>query len=837
MVAEMFNLGHFYAVRTLTFRGFIYFMAFHKTFRSPFDSPKAVETTRNVRAKPSVQIQHDLFAPTSTSISTPRRGSGLTLIKATDQEDISPVDLTCNSPSSVEVAQSSNGSRFDEVSGKVARVIYETKDGYAVYLVKLDSTGKEATVGVTSDVKARKGDKIIAKGSWGTYRGKQTFKAVMIMHDIPKGARGIVTWLKTGVVSGVGKVTSERLAKVIGDEIVNIIGDADALFATRNETKITRKQAEAIASAWNSNANQPELVEFLGRFGIGEMTIAKIVRRYGAAARRIIENDPWKLSETIDGIGFGTADEIAMEAGHSKESNARIQAGIRYALDNCTRRDGHSGLPVSVLAEEARKLLGVALELVEETIGEIVSDGSVVRDDTTNLIYPINLHEAEGMLAERFLAMLREGPYIDEDIAREAVEKAVSELQVQRDEGQINAAVMAVSSPLSIITGGPGTGKSTTQKVIVKAFETLNLDVVLAAPTGRAAKRLSEVSGSQASTCHRLLSFSAIKGGFEHDSSNPFPVDRIITDEFSMVDVRLGQSFMDAVRRDAGVVIVGDVDQLPSVGSGQVLKDLIDSGVVPVTRLKTVHRQKGDSGIVVAAARINAGVHPLQDAEELNGFEVVTDIKDSYNTFKFRDAVVKLMAETMKERGFDPIQDVQVLSSMRRGDLGILALNEDLKKTLNPGSEHDTIEIRKRMFSIGDRIMHLRNDYSKKVYNGEVGTVTWIGKQNNAEGKEEPCITVDYSGYKAWYTPEDISDVELCWATTVHKSQGCEFPVVIFVCPDSHQRMLTRNLLYTAVTRAKKLCVVVGHDGALLHAINTTDVNKRFTGLSTRMSQ
>lgn len=806
-------------------------MSFSRPFASSFAVQKNADTHKtSVPTKPSQQA--DLFGaaqPVKKPVSI-----GLSLKKSKIDQTPPAEFQSATAP----VRPVSSEPAAEELIGKVSRVIYETSQGFAVYLLRIDG-GKDVTVTVTSAIKAKKGDKIVAKGLWGTYKGKPTFKATLLKHDIPKGARGIVTWLKTGSVPGVGKTTAENIAKAIGDEILDIIGDADALWnvlqAGPRKVRVTRKQCEDIAETWTMNNNQDELVEFLGRFGIGEMTIGKISKRYGGAARRVVQNTPWVLAETIDGIGFSTADEIAMEAGHPKNSPVRIEAGVRYMLDNVTRRDGHCGLPQDILIKDSSRMLDVSKDLVTKALDKVVKDGSIIFDEVTDLIYPKDLHFSETELAKRLIKLLDRGDRIPEDQAKEAIEAAIAEMGVSRDESQVAAAVMAVCSPISVITGGPGTGKSTTQKIIVRAFAILGKEVVLAAPTGRAAKRLSEVSGTDASTCHRLLSFNAEKGGFEYDASNPFPVDRVITDEFSMVDVRLGQAFMDAVRKDAAVVIVGDVDQLPSVGQGQVLRDAIESGVIPVTRLKTVHRQKGDSGIVVAAARIKEGLHPVEDGNPLNGFEVFTDFERSYDSEVFRAKVVELMAVQMKALGYDPIQDVQILSPQRKGDLGILALNEDLKHALNPSDDKNSVEVRKRIFSIGDRVMHLRNDYVKKVYNGEVGTVTWVGHGKNKDGNNEPRFKVDYSGYEAFYGPEDVNDVELSWATTVHKSQGCEFPVVIFVCSDTHKHMLSRNLLYTAVTRAKKLCVVIGHDGALLHAVNTNEVNKRYTGLAKKL--
>ncbi|WP_315922938.1 ATP-dependent RecD-like DNA helicase [Mesorhizobium sp. SP-1A] len=782
--------------------------------------------------------QGDLFGaapkPASTGFSRPNSSSGFGLKKSLQPEQHEDISLPQAPVAKVHASQPVAPAEptLQEVVGRVERVIYETSDGYAVYSVKIDG-GKSTTVAVTSNIKAKRGDRIVAKGQWSQYKGKETFKAAIFMMEIAKGAKGVVAWLKMGSVPGVGKSTAEKIAKFFGDAILEAVVDPNELV----KSGIPMRRAEAIAEAWNSNAAQPELIEFLGRFGLGEMTIAKIIKRYGAAARRVIQTRPWELAETIDGIGFATADEIALDAGHAKDSPARLNSGVRYALDQKTGREGHCGLTMEALVGEARRLLQVDEALIEEAIITVVKEGGIVDDKVTGLLYTEGLYQAESRLAKRLLDMVKSGPRIPEELARKVVEEAVVELKVNRDDSQVNAAVMAVMNPISIITGGPGTGKSTTQKVIVHAIEKLEQETILAAPTGRAAKRLYEASGHPASTCHRLLSFSADKGGFEYDASNPFPEDRIIIDEFSMVDIRLGQAFMDAVSVHAAVTIVGDVDQLPSVGAGQVLRDLIESGVIPVARLQTVHRQSGDSGIVVAAANINAGEHPLNGRDDLNGFEVFSDAKAVGDPESFAKTVVDFMSVKVKELGFDPISDVQVLSPMRVGDLGILALNQKLKEALNPSSNAKTVEIRKREFSVGDRVMHLKNDYVKKVYNGEVGTILRVGKRPNKDNNEEPYLVVDYSGFEAFYGPDDIHDIELAWAATVHKSQGCEFPVVIFVCPWAHKHMLTRNLIYTAVTRAKKLCIVVGHDQAVLHSVRTTEANERFTGLSARLKE
>ncbi len=723
----------------------------------------------------------------------------------------------------------SDEQKLDVIKGSIKRLIFSTPDGYQVYLMstKKDRRSEEITVTVTSNVKFNRNDKVAAHGSWGSYKGKETFKAVALVQEISRGAKGVVTWLNNKVVQGVGKATAQKVAAHFGDDLPKVIGMPEELI----KAGIPLDKAEKIAEAWNNNVAQPELVEYLGKFDLGPKSISKIIARYGAACRTKIERNPWQLSEDIDGISFLKADEIAKMVGHKMDSEARLTAGVRYSLERKTSSEGHCGLPRQNLVEDAVALLSVDSDLIEKGVDKLLEGDAVIQPKGSDLIYPIELYMSEKKLTQKLVALMDEGDRIDEDEARDAIEEIVKELGITRDESQINAALMAVCNPVSVITGGPGTGKSTTQKIIVSALKRLNRSVCAAAPTGRAAKRLSDVSGMEASTCHRLLKYDARAGGFLHDATNPFKIDRLIVDEFSMVDIKVAASFFDAIKTSSGITIVGDVDQLPSVGPGQVLRDVIESNGLPVTRLQTVHRQSGDSGIVVAAANINRGRYPIEAGLDVDGFELIDNFKPTYDEVKIRRTVVDLMAEKLPAMGFNPIDDVQVLSPMRIGPLGIDILNEDLKDRMNPYTEDNGITLGQQKFSIGDRVMHLRNDYEKSVFNGEVGIVDKIGETENENGSKEPFVRVDYSGHKAVYKRQDSSDIMLSWAATVHKSQGCEFPVAIIICANPHRRMLSRNLIYTAVTRAKKLCIVVGHKQALEYAVANVDVNRRFTGL------
>jgi len=767
-------------------------------------------------------------APTSinSQASKPRRGLGkLTGLAAVPDAVTVDVldDMPTPQPATPVAAPSPSEPSLLEIKGKVKKVIYETADGFRVYAVQ--TKGEQISAQITSPIKADVGDKIILKGEWGTYKGRKTFKAKLIMQEMPTDKKGVAAWLRMGSVAGVGKATGDRIARYFGDDVLEVIDKPERLV----ECGIPLAKAQAIADAWTANAMQPELVAYLGSLGIGEGTITKIIRRYGMTAKQLIEKNPWQLAETIETVGFQKADEIGRNAGHPNDSPNRIKAGISYTLQEATARDGHCGLPIEELVYKATRLLGLNRQLVQGMVNEALDGGRVLFDEITGLAAPVGINRAEHDLANHIIRLMGQEAF-PSDVASLAIDQAQERMGISLDPSQRDAAMIALTNNMCIITGGPGTGKSTTQKVIVNALKSFGKEVMLGAPTGRAAKRLSEVSGLPASTLHRLLQFSGEIGGFAYNEDNQFEEDWAIIDEFSMVDTKLAAEFIQAIATGTGLTIVGDVDQLPSVGAGQVLRDLISTGIVPTARLTTVHRQGEDSGIVTAAHRINSGDHPMpDDQEDLNGF----DIEHSSNSEDSVARIVDLMSNRLPALGYDALKDVQVLASMRRGVVGVEALNEAIKSVLNPVKEDGrSITIKGRDWTVGDRVMQTRNDYAKGVYNGEVGIVVQVGQRADEEtGKIENYIRVDYSGYEVTYGQKGIEDIEPCWAATVHKSQGCEFPVVVMVCPWEHANFMSRNLLYTGVTRAKTQCILVGDDLAIGQAAARTSSLKRHTGL------
>ncbi|GJD91593.1 ATP-dependent RecD-like DNA helicase [Methylobacterium hispanicum] len=713
---------------------------------------------------------------------------------------------------------------------RIVRELHENADRtFYVFLAKGED-GEEFKFSTTHPATRPKAkEQVLLQGKWGTYKGQKTFRAAVMTPVLPKGAKGIVGWLRQSSVKGVGHATANKLAEAFGDDLENVVGDAEALAKA-----IPREKAVAIAEAWASNAGQAELVAWLGRFGLGPLTTKKIIKQFGARSKQIIEENPWVLAETIEGIAFRSADEVAHSAGHKLADPKRIRGALRFFLDTRTREGGHCGLPPSTLVATVADEIGVAAAAVRAELDEVADGRTHALDAVTNLVYPIPLLRDERDIADRILTLMAEAKPAAEtrEEAARIVDGAAAELGFVLDESQRQAAVAAVSEGICILTGGPGTGKTTTVRVILKALQSVERKVAIAGPTGRSAKRAADVTGAKTSTLHRMLEWEAAAGGFTRNQRRPLQEDHLIVDEFSMVDTRLAAAFFQAVAPGSAITIVGDVDQLPSVGPGQILRDLIASGSVPVCRLSVVHRQKDGNDIVAAAHNINAGALPAVSAAA-DGF----GFTEAYGAGGIADHLVRMVTRDLPERGIDVSRDVQILAGMRQGEIGVTKLNEILKATLNPAAEDGrSARLGHRLFTAGDRVMQMRNNYEKKVFNGEVGQICWVGEVKRGEKDMVPAIRVEYPGDQVVYTAEDADDIDYAWATTVHKSQGCEFPVVLFVMPSSHQSILSRNLLYTAVTRAKQECHLVGDGRVLRSAIAKADTTRRFTGLALRLA-
>lgn len=713
-----------------------------------------------------------------------------------------------------------------EIKARVTNEIFHSAEsGYTVLAVKISGQRGDFVLQVTTNQRVNVGDPIRAHGDWGTYKGKTQFKADMIQLEIPRESRGIFEWLCRGGVQGVSNRTAQKLLDHFGERLPDVIGDENKLA----QAKIPEIKTKAIAKAWNNNNNQPELVALLSGVDLKPKQIAKVIEHFGASARKVIEENPWELME-IDGIGFKTADQIARINKIDLQCAPRIQAGLVWVLTEAINQNGHCAMPRKELVSLAARKLLVPEHAILNQMDTFVDNIRVIEDEQADLIYPKSLFDMENELASHLIALLKNssGARTRQE-AEQAVLKAERQLGVEldREGNQFEAAIMALSNAVVIITGGPGTGKSTTQRVIALAKTFFNKKIELVAPTGRAAKRLAETSGRDAKTIHRMLKFNSFTGGFVHTAENQLKVDDFLVDEYSMVDLRLAASLLSATQADASLAMIGDVNQLPSVGPGQILKDMIDSKVIPVVELTKIHRTAEGSGIAVAAKRIKSGQTPVDIQTNMRGFE----ISDSYDG-EVLSELIKLIKFELTERGFDPMKDIQVLAAQKKGDLGVHALNSAIKQALNPAlDDENTVTIKDVHYTIGDRIMQMKNDYARGVYNGELGIITDVGIGPDDAGARTPFIMVDYLGVEAKYNAQDIDNIEHAFAATVHKSQGCEFPVIILVTPYDHRFMLNSKLIYTGVTRAKTECIMLGSQEIIDKSIDKADSSIRYTGL------
>jgi exodeoxyribonuclease V alpha subunit len=561
---------------------------------------------------------------------------------------------------------------------------------------------------------------------------------------------------------------------------------------------------------------------FLHSHGVGTARAVRIYKTYGADAVQVMSENPYRLARDIRGIGFKTADDIAMKLGVEKTAMIRVRAGISYALTEAMD-EGHCGLPTSELVPLAEKLLEVPQGLIRTALDLELADGAVVADHLgeTDGIFLASLHHAERSIADRLLALTRSKlpwPSIDADKAIPWVEQRTG---LTLADSQKAAVRLALSSKVVVITGGPGVGKTTIVNAILKILAAKNIKLLLCAPTGRAAKRMNETTGFEAKTIHRLLEVDPKGGGFRRSTDNPLECDLLVVDETSMVDVLLMYALLKAVSDKSALLVIGDVDQLPSVGPGQVLADMIASGVIPVVRLTEVFRQAAQSQIIVNAHRINQGVMPdLRKPEAESDFYFV----EADNPEAAVPRIIELVKSRIPRRfGLDPVRDIQVLCPMNRGGVGARSLNIELQAALNPAGERK-VERFGWTFAPGDKVMQIENDYDKEVYNGDIGFV------KDVEPEEDELIA-SFDGRSVPYSFGELDTLVPAYAATIHKSQGSEYPAVVIPLMTQHYAMLQRNLLYTGVTRGKRLVVLVGQKKAVAIAVRNVSGRRRWSKL------
>lgn len=713
------------------------------------------------------------------------------------------------------------GQPVEALAGTIERVTFHNAEtGFCV--LKVQARGKRDLVPVIGHAPAiGAGEWITATGVWHTDRqhGLQ-FRADTLTVTPPTGTAGIEKYLASGSMRGIGPMMAKRIVASFGEGTFEIIEAEPARLTEVGG--IGPRRAARIVSGWAEQKAVREIMLFLHAHGVGTARAVRIFKTYGHEAIAVMTEDPYRLARDIRGIGFKTADAIAMKLGLTKEAPQRLRAGVSFALQTATD-EGHCALPVERLTVLAQKLLEVEPALIRAAVTEELARGEDVVADTLGgepCVFLRGLHAAERGIAERLLARASgtpPWPAIDLDKARPWVEGRTGKT-LSPSQGE--AIRMLLGSKLAVMTGGPGVGKTSTLDSLLRILTAKGVRVLLAAPTGRAAKRMSEQTGLEARTIHRLLEIDPKHGGFSRDADNPLACDLLVLDECSMIDVPLMNALLKAVPGHAGLLLVGDVDQLPSVGPGQVLADVIASGAVPVARLTEVFRQAAESRIVVNAHRINAGQMPERPQPGEKADFYMVEIDDP-------EVGVATLIEVVTRRiprsfGLDPIRDVQVLTPMLRGSLGSRNLNHELQRVLNPDPAQQVERFGWR-FAPGDRVMETQNDYDREVFNGDLGHVARIDD-------EEGAVVVSFDGREVVYPYGELDTLVPAFATTIHKSQGSEYPAVVIPVATQHFPMLARNLLYTAVTRGRRLVVLIGQRKAIGMAVRGGS-RRRYTKL------
>ncbi len=674
-----------------------------------------------------------------------------------------------------------------------------------------------AVVGHAATISA--GEFISASGWWTTDRehGVQ-FKAATITTTQPTTLEGIEKYLGSGMIRGIGPVYARALVQAFGEAVFDLIEQQPGRL--REVTGIGQKRAARIVAGWADQKAIREIMLFLHAHGVGTSRAVRIFKTYGQDAIALITENPYRLARDIRGIGFRTADQVAAKLGIEKEAMIRVRAGLSFGLAEATGQ-GHCGLPVAELTRTTAELIEVGAGLIEAALGLELQDGELMADTVGGepCVFLAGLYRSEQSIAER-LRLLSQGrppwPVID---AGRAVPWVEARTGLALAPSQREALQLAVQAKVLVITGGPGVGKTTLVNSVLQVLRAKGVQVELCAPTGRAAKRLGESTGLEARTIHRLLEADPA-GGFKRGEEHPLDCGLLVVDEASMVDVPLMRALLRALPDGAALLLVGDVDQLPSVGPGQVLADVIASDAVPVVRLTEVFRQAAQSRIITSAHRINQGQLPELTAPEGSDFYFVEAAEPE-------DAARKLLA-VVRDRvparfGLDPVRDVQVLCPMNRGGLGARALNIELQQALNPPGAL-RVERFGWTYGPGDKVMQVANSYERDVFNGDLGIVTGLDM-------EEGALTVSFDGREVEYGFGELDELVLAYATTIHKAQGSEYPAVVIPLATQHYAMLARNLLYTGVTRGKRLVVLVGQRKALAMAVRNAGGRRRWSKL------
>lgn len=717
---------------------------------------------------------------------------------------------------------------MEKICGTVDTIIFASQDNrFTVLKLSPEKLSTQITV-TLNGIAPLIGQLLEIEGEWVKHpKFGQQFKATTYKTVAPTEISGIEKFLASGAINGIGPAMAKKIVAEFGEKTLEII--AKSPNELLKVPGIGKKTAEKISTSYLEQSELTEIMVWLENHGISNTYAGKIFAKYGSFAIDIMEKDIYRLFQDIEGIGFLTADKLAFNLGIQREDKRRIISGIDYALMQLCN-NGHCCIPEMALVDKTAKILQVNNQIIFTILKERIDNGSlnteVVGGET--LIYPPYLYYAEKKVAMRLLQLQQATEPLSEDNLSLFIKVWEKDNQIQLAQKQKEAIKACLHHGVLVLTGGPGTGKTTVIKGILSILKAQGLKIRLAAPTGRAAKRLSETTGQKALTIHRLLEANNLAQddnlqlGFSKDIDDQLDADVIILDEVSMVDIVLMHHFLNAVPDGCRIILVGDTDQLPAVGPGSVLKDIIRSQKIPAIRLDEIFRQAQTSMIIQNAHIINAGRLP--------------DLRKQYSDFVFYELnddtsvtqkILDLCTKDLPHEGFDVLKDVQVLSPMHRFLCGVENLNLMLQERLNPKKNQDELKYSSQTFRVGDKVMHIRNNYQKNVFNGDIGFIQNINNEK---------LTVDYFDHIVTYEKNELNELTLAYASSVHKSQGSEYKVVIIPLSTSHYIMLQRNLLYTAITRAKQKVIIIGSKKALMTAIQSNRTQKRYTLLAERLA-
>ena len=717
----------------------------------------------------------------------------------------------------------------EDLEGLVDSIIFASDDGqFAVFRLRPVHQNSRVSVTVNAEPPLV-GQQVHLKGAWVTHpRFGQQFKASSIRLEAPTSVEGIERFLGSGVIDGLGPAMARRIVAKFGKDTLDIIEQKPHQLELVEG--IGRRTAKKIAASYNSQSELREIMIWLESHGVSGSLAARIYKKYSSFALEVLESHPYQLAQEVDGIGFATVDVIAASLGMTRDNEARVAAGIDYALQQISL-SGHCCIPEGPLADKAARLLQTDRETVRAVLKKQLKTNrlSVEHAGAETLIYPLYLYRAEKKAARKLLYLQKYANPLSVADPDKLVAEWETMTGLNLAEKQRKAMTAVLTHGIFVLTGGPGTGKTTVVRGMLDMLELAGLDILLGAPTGRAAKRLADATGRKAMTVHRMLEAQGGRqedGGlaFAKDAEEQLEADAIILDEVSMMDIVLMQHFLDAVPDGCHVILVGDADQLPAVGPGAVLQDILRSGAIPSVCLTEVFRQNEESSIVLNAHAINAGRVP--ECGHTGDFQFL----DMQNDEQTVAAILSLCAKELPRRGWNPLTDVQVLSPMHRQECGVANLNKVLQAALNPKSPAKAEFVNSvQTFRLGDKVMQTKNNYTKQVFNGDIGFITAV---------EPSHITVKFTeGLQADYEKSELGELMLAYAMSVHKSQGSEYPVIIMPLTPGHHIMLQRNLLYTAVTRAKRQVILLGSRAALTAAVENDRTRRRYTLLAERLSQ